>query len=320
MGLTIGVDIGGTKVAAGVVDESGKVIEQTRRDTPAHDSDGAVEAIVEVIHELSKSHVVEAVGVGAAGWIDADRTTVLFAPNLAWRDEPLRERVAHAVGLPVLIENDGNTAAWAEFRFGAGRGVDDSMVLFTIGTGVGGGLIIDGEVLRGSHGIAGEIGHARSVPDGHHCRCGRRGCLEQYASGSALVRFAREAAENDPGSAGLLLEMSGGAAKDITGPMVTRAAMAGDAAAVAAFEQVGYWLGPALADVVQVVDPQVLVIGGGVAEAGDLLLSPAERSYRQALAERGRLPVAEVRLAVMGNAAGLIGAADLAREHLSSTP
>ncbi len=313
MTLTIGVDVGGTKVAGGVVDPEGAVSAQIRRDTPADDVAKTRDVIVEVVLELTRAHTVEAVGIGAAGWIDATRSTVLFAPNIAWRDEPLRDYVHAATGLPVVVENDGNAAAWAEFRFGAARDADDSMVLITVGTGIGSGIVLGGKLVRGAYGIAGEIGHAMCVPGGHLCGCGRLGCLEQYASGSALVRFAQQAAKDDPESAANLLGLAGGAVEAINGPLVTQAAKAGDQAALAAFDRIGYWLSTGLADVVQVLDPQVLVIGGGVAEAGDLLIGPVRRYFDEALAQRGRLPVGEIRPALLGNRAGVVGAADLAR-------
>jgi glucokinase len=313
--LTIGVDIGGTKVAAGVVTPEGDVLAQTRRDTPADDVAKTRDVIVEAVAEMASLHEVEAVGIGAAGWIDATRSTVLFAPNIAWRDEPLRDYVSAAVGLPVIVENDANAAAWAEFRFGAARDAEDSMVMFTIGTGVGGAIVLGGELVRGTHGIAAELGHMLSVPDGHLCPCGRRGCLEQYASGNALVRFARAGARQEPSRAGELLDLAGGDAEAITGPMVTAAAQDGDQVSREAFAQIGRWLGIALADMVQVLDPQVLVVGGGVVDAGELLLGPTRRSYVDALAQRGRIEVAELKAAELGNAAGVVGAGDLARRR-----
>jgi glucokinase len=269
--------------------------------------------ILEVIAELVAVETVGAIGVGAAAWIDASRSTIQFAPNLAWRNVPLRQIVADRFQLPVVVENDANVAAWAEFRFGAARDMSDSMVLFTVGTGIGGGIVLGGELVRGAHGIAAELGHVRVVPNGHPCGCGRLGCLEQYASGKALVRFAQATAKDAPDKAERLLKLAGGSPEAITGPMVTSAGLDGDPAARGAFEQVGYWLGESMADVVQVVDPQRIVLGGGVIEAGDLLLRPAETSYRDALAARGQLPVADVRAAEMGNLAGVVGAADLAR-------
>lgn len=313
VGLTLGVDIGGTKVLGGVVDLDGQVVAQARRETPAGDVTGTLDQIIEVIAELSKQYEVEAIGIGAAGWIDAKRSAVLFAPNLAWRNEPLREEIARHVTVPVVVENDANAAAWAEFQFGAAADAAESMVMFTVGTGIGGALVLGGELLRGAHGIAGELGHVVVVPDGHPCGCGKRGCIEQYASGTALLRFARTTAQERPDLATALLELAGGDPEAITGLMVTQAARVGDPASLDAFERVGYWLGNGLADLVQIVDPQVLVVGGGVIDAGDLLLRPTREAYLEALAQRGRLPVGEVRGALLGNTAGVVGAADLAR-------
>jgi glucokinase len=312
--LTIGVDVGGTKVAGGVVDDKGAVLAQNRRDTPAEDPAGTRDTIVAVAAELAAQYPeATAIGIGAAAWIDASGSTVLFAPNLAWRDEPLRDYVTKAVGLPTVLENDANVAAWAEFRFGAGKHADDSMVMITVGTGIGGGVVLNGGLWRGANGIAGELGHIQSVPDGLPCGCGRLGCLEQYASGNALVRVARAGARQEPDRAALLLQLAGGDPLAITGRQVTRAAQAGDGMARDAFGQVGHWLGVAMADLAQIFDPQVLVVGGGVIDAGDLLMGPAERTYRSQLAQRGRFPVAELRAAETGSAAGVVGAADLAR-------
>jgi glucokinase len=312
--LTIGVDVGGTKVAGGVVDDKGTVLAQNRRDTPAEDQAGTRDTIVAVAAELADKYPeAVAVGIGAAAWIDAAGSTVLFAPNLAWRDEPLRDYVTKAVGLPTVLENDANVAAWAEFRYGAARQADDSMVMITVGTGIGGGVVLNGGLWRGANGIAGELGHIQSVPDGHPCGCGRLGCLEQYASGNALVRFARAGARQEPSRAAKLLELAGGDALAITGRQVTEAARAGDEVARDAFGQIGYWLGVAMADLAQIFDPQVLVVGGGVIDAGDLLMGPTERTYRDQLMQRGRFPVAELKAAETGSAAGVVGAADLAR-------
>ncbi|GIH08825.1 glucokinase [Rhizocola hellebori] len=312
MSLTIGVDIGGTKVLGGVVDPQGNVLQTSRRPTPANDVAATRDVIVEVVRELIAQHPVEAVGIGAAGWIDASRSTVLFAPNLAWRNEPLRDYVGAAVDVPVVVENDANVAAWAEFKYGAAAHADDSMVMFTVGTGIGGGIVLGGQLLRGSHGMAAEVGHMLAVPEGHLCGCGRLGCIEQYASGNALVRFAKEGAMTAPSA---LLKAANGDIEAIDGPMVTTAAMEGDSVAVEAFGQVGYWLAQGVADMVQLLDPQVIVIGGGVIDAGDLLMKPLRQAYADALTQRGKLPVAELRSAEMGNEAGLIGAADLARSR-----
>ncbi|MEV0898095.1 ROK family glucokinase [Actinoplanes sp. NPDC049802] len=313
MTLTIGIDVGGTKVAGGVVDEQGNVLASNRRPTPADDPAGTRDTIVEVAAELAEQYPdAKAIGIGAAAWIDAAGSTVLFAPNLAWRNEPLQAYVSESTGLPVVLDNDANVAAWAEFRFGAATHAE-SMVMITVGTGIGGAIVVNGNLWRGAHGIAAELGHIQSVPDGHPCGCGRLGCLEQYASGNALVRFGRAGARQEPERAAKLLELAGGDALAITGRQITEAAQAGDGVAMDAFAQVGYWLGVALADLAQSLDPQVMIIGGGVIDAGSLLMGPIERAYRDQLANRDRFPVAEVRAALMGNAAGVVGAADLAR-------
>jgi glucokinase len=312
--LTLGIDIGGTKVLGGVVDVEGRVVAVARRDTPADDVAKSLDFIVEVIEELSAGHLVDAVGVGAAGWIDATRSRVLFAPNLAWRNEPLRDLIAERVSLPIVVENDANAAAWAEFRYGAARDATESAVLVTVGTGIGSGIVAGGQLVRGAHGIAAEAGHVRVVPDGIACGCGRSGCLEKYASGTALGRYARELAEVDPAAAARLLELAGGSVEAVTGPLVTRAALAGDPVARAAFGRVGQWLGSGLADLVNVLDPEVLVIGGGVIEAGELLLAPTREAFTESLGARRTLPVAPIVAATLGNLAGVVGAADLARQ------
>jgi glucokinase len=313
VGLTMGLDIGGTKVLGGVVDPGGEVLALARRDTPADDAGKMLRQIMDVVGELADVHEVDAIGIGAAGWIDAKRSTVLFSPNLAWRNEPLREEIARYVQVPIVVENDANVAAWAEFQFGAAADAHDSMIMITIGTGVGGAVVLGGELVRGAHGIAGELGHMLAVPDGARCGCGRLGCIEQYASGNALVRRAQELATRDPARAAQLLELAGGSPEAITGLMVTQAAKGGDPVARDAFATIGYWLGNGLADLVQILDPQVLVLGGGVIDAGDLLLHPTREAYVDALAQRGRLPSAEIRGALLGNTAGVVGAADLAR-------
>ncbi|HEX3825106.1 MAG TPA: ROK family glucokinase [Mycobacteriales bacterium] len=313
MTLAIGIDIGGTKVAAGVVDEAGEVLAVVRRRTPSRDPAHIADVVVEVVGQLRVDHDVVAVGVGAAGFVNVERSTVLFAANLAWRDAPIREEIASRLDLPVYVENDANAAAWGEFRFGAGEEQPDVVVL-TIGTGIGAGLILDGELHRGRFGIAGEPGHIRVVPGGRLCGCGNRGCLEQYCSGTALVRAAREVAQERPTDAARLLDLAHGDAANIDGPVVTKAAQEGDPAAVDCFDEIGRWLGQGLADIAALLDPGRFVIGGGVAEAGDLLLNAGRETYAAVLTGRGYRPLADVVAARLGSQAGLIGAADLARQ------
>jgi glucokinase len=312
--LTVGVDIGGTKVAAGVVDHAGNVVEEVRRDTPPPSTTPEVveDAIVDAVRELAKRHDIHAVGVGAAGFVDADRATVLFAPHLSWRDEPLRDALRSRLRLPVVVENDANAAVWAEWRFGAGRG-ESHLVCVNLGTGIGGGVVVDGALQRGRFGIAGEFGHMQVVPDGRRCECGNRGCWEQYASGNALVREARELAASGSPVAHALLDRAGGDLDVITGPLVTATALAGDPAAQELLDGVGRWLGVGLANLAAALDPGTFVIGGGLSEAGDLLLAPARDAYGRSLTGRRFRPLASVVQAQLGNSAGLVGAADLAR-------
>ncbi|MBM7515371.1 ROK family glucokinase [Nocardioides nitrophenolicus] len=310
--LTCGIDIGGTKIAGAVVDEDGTVLAEARVVSPATDPTAIEAAVAGLVGKLVAEHAVTAVGVGAAGYIASDRSTVLFAPNIAWRNEPLGADLGRLVGLPVVVENDGNVAAWGEFRYGAGRDHDDQLMV-TVGTGVGGGVIAGGRLLRGAHGVAGEIGHLRLVPDGRLCGCGNHGCLEQYASGSALVRDTREAVLAHPAAAAGLLERAGGSVEAIDGPLITTAAQAGDAFAVGRLEVLGDALGQGIASLAAVLDPGVVVIGGGVSEARELLLDPVRAAFERELTGRGYRPEAEIRLAAMGNRAGVVGAADLAR-------
>ena len=314
MALTIGVDVGGTKIAAGVVDEQGAVLARTRRPTPGTSPQAVEETIAAVVADLRAEHEVVAVGVGAAGFVDADRARVLFAPNLSWRDEPLRDEVAGRTGLPVVVENDANAAAWAEYRFGAGRGERD-LVVVTVGTGIGGAMVLDGRLYRGRFGLGGEFGHMQLVAGGRRCGCGQQGCWEQYCSGRALLREAREIADVRREEGARLLELGDGAPEGIAAPEVTQAAREGDPAALACFTEIGEWLGQGLADLAAILDPGRFVVGGGVSEAGDLLLEPARRTFRARLTAGSRRPQADIRLAELGNDAGMVGVADLARSR-----
>lgn len=312
MGLAVGIDVGGTRIAGGVVDEHGAILATAQRESPATDSAAIQRCIEDLVAELRVHHDIRAVGVGAAGFVDSKRSTVMFAPNLAWRDEPLRADLEKRIDLPVVIENDANAAAWGEFTFGAAHDVDDSL-LVTVGTGVGGGIVLNGELHRGAFGVAAEIGHMRVVPDGRICGCGNRGCWEQYASGNALVRDTRELARHGSLIARSLVDRAGGDVDAITGPLITEAARDGDAFAHEQLASLGRWLGEGVASLAAVLDPAVVVVGGGVSEAGDLLLNPIRAHFKANLTGRHYRPELDVRAAVLGNKAGMIGAADLAR-------
>jgi glucokinase len=232
MALSVGIDIGGTKIAAGVVDEDGRVLARSRRETPTTEPLQVVDAIADIVEEFRREHHIRAVGVGAAGFVDATQSTVLFAPHLAWRHEPLRDEVSRRTGLPVLVDNDANAAGWAEWRFGAAQNQSD-LVLITLGTGIGGAIVIDGQPYRGQFGIAGEFGHMQVVPNGLPCPCGNQGCWEQYASGRVLTRRARQAATDSTDLGRKLLASAGGEIEQIGGALVTQFAQEGNDEATA---------------------------------------------------------------------------------------
>ncbi|MGW4891129.1 ROK family glucokinase [Kitasatospora sp. NPDC004240] len=312
MALTIGVDVGGTKIAAGVVDETGEILARTRVPTPA-DPQWAVDAIAQAVRELKEEFPgVVAAGVGAPGFVDRDRSTVIFAPNIDWEDEPLRTRIEELTGLDTVVENDANCAAWAEFRFGAAAEYQD-MVLITVGTGIGGGIVLDGRLHRGRFGVAGEIGHLNMVPDGLACGCGGKGCWEQYGSGRSLRRYGREKAAADPIAGKRMLDLNDGVAETIRGIHITQAAEEGDQLALDCYDELADWLGRGMADLAALFDPGVFVLGGGVSDSGSLLLDPVAKSFGHYLTGGVHRPRAEVVLASMGSAAGIVGAADLAR-------
>ncbi|WP_137845573.1 ROK family glucokinase [Microbacterium sp. 2FI] len=306
--LKVGIDIGGTKIAGGVVDENGTIVEKLRVDTP-EDTRELAQAVIDMVRHLRAAHDVGAVGVAAAGFIDRDRATVIHAPNIAWRNEPLKATLEAGIGLPVTIENDANAAGWAEFRFGAGRDVDH-MVMLTMGTGVGGAVVLDGELFRGGHGIGAELGHIRFTRDGLPCGCGQNGCLEQYSSGRALQREANAIA--DAGGIGDVLASLRAEKGTISGPAVSRLVLAGDPGAIEALRRVATALGEACGGFQAVLDPELFVIGGGVAQLGDDLLEPVRIAYETSLPGYGDRPVAAFAIARLGNDAGLIGVADLA--------
>lgn len=314
-GISIGVDVGGTKVAAGVVTKDGVILEHVTEPAPTASAADLVTLIVELVTRLRRTHEVESIGIGLPGLVTAAGDVIRFTPNLPLRDEPLADEVAVGVGLPVMLENDANSAAWAEARFGAGRG-EAHLAMVTVGTGIGGGLVLDGQLYRGANGMAAEFGHLTLDPSGPLCGCGKFGCWEAVGSGRALVEAARRNAATDPAQARRLLAAAGDDLDAIDGPLVTTAARHGDPAAVMAFHEVGGWLGRGIAAVAAMLDVNLCVVGGGVAEAGDLLLAPAINSLAANLMAGGhRIPPGVV-AARLGQSAGIIGAADLARERV----
>ncbi|GAA4721505.1 ROK family protein [Nocardioides conyzicola] len=302
MPLFIGVDIGGTKVLAAAVSSAGRVLRTATRTTPGRRVEARLveDALTEAVQEIAGVRRVGAIGIAAAGFVDAQGERVRFAPHLPWQDEGVRARLAERWSAPVVLDNDANCAARAELTYGA-VGDAESAVVVTLGTGIGGALILDGEVLRGYNGMAGEFGHNQVVPGGRPCECGGTGCWEQYCSGNALTRFVR-----DQG------------VEDLAGPAITAAAAAGDPVALAAFAEVGEWLGVGVANLVASFDPQIVVIGGGLSAAGDLLLEPARHALRESLVGAAHRTVPPVVRAALGPEAGAVGAADLARQRFRS--
>jgi glucokinase len=309
--LAVGIDVGGTKIAALLVDRAGRVVAREVRPTPADDQDATLDAMVDEIRALL-SDEVGAVGISAAGLIDHDGM-MRFAPNLAWRDVPLAAHVEQALQLSVVADNDNNAAAWGEFRFGAGRGARH-LLLVGVGTGIGGGIVLDGRLYHGAAGFAAEIGHIVMQPDGPECGCGNRGCWEQMGSGTAITRAGSAAVERHPHSH--LVELSGGDPASVTGPMVTEAARAGDPVCRGILVEAGYWLGLGIAGLVNVLDPNVVVVGGGASEAGDLLLAPIRDSFERHVEALDRRPNVSIVQAQLANDAGAIGAAALAFEAI----
>ena len=308
----IGIDIGGTKIAGALVDDEGVILLEERRPTPAGDADAIVDTVARMIGRLSQGRDVVAAGVAAAGFIDAAQSTVYYAPNINWRNEPLRQRLLDRLDIDITVDNDANAAGWAEFRFGAGRLYSD-MTMLTLGTGVGGAVVTQDRLFRGGFGAGAEVGHLRVVPDGLPCGCGARGCIEQYGSGRALLRMANAIA--DVGGIGLGLADARRVTGELTGDQVGGLITAGDPGALQALRELGGWLGAACASLAAVLDPQVFVFGGGVAMAGDVLLDPIRESFLAHLPARGFHPEPKFAIAELVNNAGVVGAADLTRIH-----
>lgn len=295
---TVGVDVGGTKVAAALVDDGGSIVRRSRAETESSDYPGMVAGIVAAVTDVRAGVDVSGVGLAIAGNVAADGSSVLFSPHLPLAAEPLAADLKAALGLRVLVDNDANAAAWAEHQCGAGRGTGE-MLFVAMGTGLGAGLVLRNDLYRGYQGFAGEAGHLTVVIDGRACPCGSRGCWERYASGTALVAH--------------YVERGGDA--DVGGPGITSAAAKGNELAIAALSDVGEWLGRGLASLVAILDPELVVIGGGVSESADLLLDPARRQMAASMTGADRRPLPPVVAAELGNEAGVVGAAMLARNH-----
>jgi glucokinase len=304
----IGVDVGGTKIAAAVVAPKGKILNEVRYPTQAIPPNRLMGTIARAITEAKDGFEVGGVCLAVPGLILTAESTVIFAPNLHEIENiPLDEEIGRRTGLSVTVENDANAAAWGEFRYGAGKDIDHQ-VFITLGTGVGGGVITHGVLLRGAQGAGGELGHVTIDPEGPVCGCGNYGCLEALASGTAIQRRAREAANDRPGSALGRLAIE----RQVLGEDVTRLAREGDEAAISVLEETGVWLGIGLAGFVNIFNPEVVAVGGGAARAGEFILGPARKEVQL----RARSPsrdLVEIKVATLGPESGVLGAAALAR-------
>lgn len=307
---TVGFDIGGTNLRAGVVNEHGEITDTLSVTTPgtAGELEDSIVKLVETLRD-EHGHDIAAVGLAIAGFLDPECQVVRFAPHLPWRDAPVREILSQRLNLPVRLEHDANSAAWGEWRFGAGQGAKD-WVFFAVGTGIGATLMTGETIYRGAFGTAPEFGHLVVVPGGRKCPCGKRGCLERYASGTALPDIVDELRGQYPTS---LPEGAGGEA-------VTQAAYRGDELAVAVMEEFGTWLGRGLSMVADVLDPELIVLGGGVLQDAELFLDTARTTMSAEIVGAGFRPEARVAVAELGSQAGMIGVADLARSQIIPSP
>ncbi|MCU1661245.1 MAG: glucokinase [Pseudonocardiales bacterium] len=308
--LAIGLDIGGTKIAGAVVDVHGTVVAELVEPTPEESSGEAVtEVLLSLIERFRAEHSIATIGVGAAGIVQWPEGRMLWAPNNAYRDWPVREQLEKSSSLPVVVDNDANVAALAEARLGEPY---PNMVLVTVGTGIGGGLVLDSQIYRGPTGLGAELGHIILNPDGPRCGCGNHGCFEAYASGTALTRMGRGAADDDPEGLIARLGVEDG---EVTGHTVVKAVHQGDETAKALFARLGRWLGVGIASLANIFEVDAVVVGGGLVETGELLLAPARaaaREFAYAPTARGNAPIVP---ATFGGDAGKIGAALLALEH-----
>ncbi len=312
--LTIGIDIGGTSVRAAVIDERGAMLDTLRAATPP--TANALEHCLDrLVGELVSRWAVKAVGLAIAGFLTPDRRVVRFAPHLPWREASVADDMTARVGIPVVAEHDANAAAVAEWRFGAAARGKNSLVL-AIGTGIGAGLLLDGEIYRGSFGVAPELGHLTIVPEGRQCSCGKRGCWERYCSGTALVDTVVELlADGDWGRSQLAADVAADPGS-LTGRRVARAAADGDAVAVAAYGAFAASLGQGLAMIADIFDPDLIVLAGGVGAASGLFLDEAREHYARLVTGAGHRQLARIRGTQLGESAGMIGAAEVARQHI----
>lgn len=287
----MGIDIGGTKVAAGLVDGDGDIVARAEAPSDLSEASAVIRQVAVLCEQLRGGADVAGVGIGAAGVVDHATGHYVFGPNTGLADIDLVSMVSEATGLAVRLDNDANCAAWAEHSFGAGRGADHFMCV-TLGTGIGGGFVFNGQRYRGAHGGAAEIGHILVDPNGPLCGCGRRGCWEQYASGLALTRRASEVL-----------------GRELKGPEVTKAARGGDPKALGVVDEVARWVGWGLGSLVNVLEPEVIAIAGGISRDWDLFSDAATEAMVERIEAASQRPLPRLVVAELGPDAGLVGAA-----------
>lgn len=317
----LGIDLGGTKILSAVLDAEGGMLARDHSVTPAAKGPEAViQAIVESVRRaLDQSGLttseIAAIGIGAPGLSNPETGILYTSPNLpGWRDIPLKGVVEKEFGRRSFLINDANAAALGEFHFGAGQGTRQ-FIYITVSTGIGGGIVLDGKVFTGSTGVAGEVGHMTIDVEGPPCNCGNRGCWEALASGTALAREAR--ARISQGSPTLILEQAGGDANKVTAHSVHAAAEQGDALARELVARTGYYLGVGLANLVNIFNPEMIAIGGGVVHMGDMLLEPAYKTAEQRAFQQAYKMV-RFRVARLGRNSGVLGAAAFARQQVTA--
>jgi len=310
--VAIGVDVGGTGTKAGLVGHAGEVLGRLERPTEPHaGTKGIIAAVEDLMRRATELGVrVEAVGVGAAGFVNSDTGAITFSPNLTYDDPQVKTALESRVGLPVVVDNDANAAAWGERAFGSAAG-SDHVTLLTLGTGIGSGVIVDGRLIRGLTGAGAELGHTIVDPDGPECPCGLRGCLEQLASGTAIARMAKEWVGSDPHSS---IVTFAGSVDSITSEHVAKAARELDETARSVLRQAGKALGIGLSNVVNIFDPEVIVLAGSVVGAGEPYLGPARDELARMNTAQRRRPM-RLDVTTLGGDAGILGAAALALEE-----
>ena len=313
----IGIDLGGTNIKAGVVTREGRILGEAQAKTDAYRPQDEVIADIAAAAKaaLKESGLdigeVKSIGVGSPGAIDDENGVVIFAGNLNWVNVPLKAKLEDALGIPAFVSNDANVAAYAEYLFGAGKG-RKSIYLITLGTGVGGGYVLDGKIQSGFHGVGMEIGHMILFPEGRLCTCGNRGCLESYASATGLINMGKEAMAAEPG--GAIAKMAEGQTENITAKLIIDLAKGGDEMALKIFNDYARYLAYAVINIINFSDPEVIIFGGGVSKAGDFLIDAIKNEVPPRVFCK-QAPFSEILLSKMGNEAGIIGAALLGEQY-----